>query len=156
MEHGVEADPLLEESDNAVLALSLKRADRSTPPDFGIHPSQVDADEGALVGAATALSPAPLLRFAQDTVPTWRLRELTTKEDQEREEEMELEMADDVGRRRAMRLRGKRQAKQQKRLEAEELYAGLSTVMRACNDSERLKCMLACNVRAHLAWYLVG
>ncbi|EGD75941.1 serine/threonine protein kinase [Salpingoeca rosetta] len=94
-ENGVQPEPLVGSSDNQTLVESIMKAQQSVPPSFDQHDSQLEVDEGS-----------------DEVVPRWRLATLKRREEEEREEIMELEMEDDIGRRRAQRLRERQQAKE--------------------------------------------
>eukprot|EP00049_Salpingoeca_infusionum_P018830 m.358959 g.358959 ORF g.358959 m.358959 type:complete len:2697 (+) comp18357_c0_seq1:279-8369(+) len=95
---GAPPEPLVTDEDNEVLLNSIARADNCVPPGFDTHPSQKDGDEAD-----------------ETTVPTWRLETLRRRDEELREEILELEMQDEVGRRRAQILRERQRAKEQAR-----------------------------------------
>ena len=102
-DRGAVPEPIVDEKDDSILARSLRKAERCVPSTFDVHGSQLDADEGA-----------------PDAVPSWRQELIKRREEEEREEILELEMQDDVGRRRAQRMRQRLRKKEEARQQAEE------------------------------------
>eukprot|EP00056_Hartaetosiga_gracilis_P008506 m.121670 g.121670 ORF g.121670 m.121670 type:complete len:2603 (-) comp12926_c0_seq1:157-7965(-) len=102
-EYGVEPEALVSENDNKVLAESIIKAQQMVPPSFSVHDSQQVVDEGG-----------------EDIIPQWRMLTLKRKEEEDREEIMDIEMEGDIGRKRAQQLRERNQQKDAKRTEAAE------------------------------------